>query len=79
MSAWKDDSEERITEVIRDNLDEKAPFITGWVLVATYSDDDGETCTAFNGMEGQRRTQTLGMLTHVIEHERACVFWEAQR
>lgn len=76
MNAWKEKADVRLTEVIRSELDEQAPFITGWVLVATYSDDEGDVCTAFNAMDGQRRTQTLGMLNHALEVERANIFWD---
>ncbi len=75
-SAWSGGADETITETIRGLLDERAPFITGWVLIATFADDDGDTCTAFNAMPEQRRTATLGMLTHGLEVERANIFWD---
>ena len=74
-SAWKDGADERIGKIISEELDERAPFLTGWVLVATFSDDEGDLCTAFNAMDGTRRTQSLGMLTHALEVEKARIFW----
>ena len=76
MSAWKEDADEQLTALIPALLDENAPFLTGWVLVATFVDDEGDSCTAFNAMDGIRCTQTLGMLTHVLEAEKARLFWE---
>lgn len=76
MSAWKGGADERITDLIRTELDEKAPFVTGWVLIATFFDDEGDTCTAFNCMDDQRRTATLGMLNHALKVEEARIFWD---
>lgn len=76
MSAWVDKADERITSLISESLQENAPFVTGWVLVALFVDDEGDTCTAFNSMDGQRRTATLGMLSHALEVERAAIFWD---
>lgn len=74
--GWHEGADERLSKAIQSELDEQAPFLTGWVLVATFSDDEGDTCTAFNCMPEQRRTATLGMVTHVLEVERASIFWE---
>lgn len=76
MSAWRDGADERFTKLIADELDERAPFVTGWVLIATFSDDEGDVCAAFNNMPDQRRTATLGMLNHALEVERAAIFWD---
>lgn len=76
MNAWVDKADERLTTMIQGLLGEKVPFITGWVLAVTFVDDEGDPCTAFNSMDGQRRTATLGMLAHALEVERAAVFWD---
>lgn len=76
MNAWTEGADEQISRLLPTLLEESAPFLTGWVLISTYVDDRGDACTAFNAMDGQRRTQTLGMLTHALETERAAIFWE---
>jgi len=78
MNAWNEGADQAITHAIAENLDEQAPFITGWVLICTYSGDDGGQSTAFNTLPDQRRTNTLGMLTHALEVERANIFWDEQ-
>lgn len=74
-SAWCEGAEDRIGKVITEEIDEATSMLTGWVLVATFYDDQGDLCVAFNSMEEQRRTATLGMLNHVLEIERAAIFW----
>jgi hypothetical protein len=76
MSAWKDDADVHITDLLRDEIEDKAPFVTGWTLVATFVDDEGDSCVAFNCMGDQRRHQTLGMLNHVLKVEEARLFWD---
>lgn len=76
MNAWKDGADARIGQVIADELEERLPLVKSWVLVVGYVDDDDVNATAFNAAEGQRRTETLGLLTHALEVEKAAVIWD---
>lgn len=75
-SGWKEDADVRLSMAIQAELDENAPFVTDWVLVVTYLDDEGDQATAFNSHPNGRRTSTLGMLNHALEVQKARIYWD---
>lgn len=74
--GWKENADYRITQEIRDQLDEESPFMTGWVLVAQFVDSEGEVSIAFNSMPDQKRTTDLGLLQHAMTVSQANIFWD---
>lgn len=61
MAAWREDSSQRITDLLTDQF-EGAAMITGWVVMVRSIDDQGVERIGSNTMDGQTATITLGLL-----------------
>lgn len=64
MDAFSDRIHTAISQGIQTGeiSDDPAGMPTSWVLLATYMDAEGESCTAFATNNGARVHETLGLL-----------------
>lgn len=59
-------------DFILDAISEEIPgVIVGYTLVVNYVDDRGEDHLIFTGLENQRATSTIGLLTAALELEKS--------
>jgi len=73
---WREGADERIAAVIAAELEQNV-IVAKYVLIADYTDEDGERGIALNCAPDQRGSETLGLLGYgdTVERARIAAEW----